>query len=63
MQDLHEPVEDTDTTNKMTSCGDCSFNSNAEACEAHACFREDFPEGHPMSQATRPIIWRKKVTG
>ncbi|OAI62821.1 hypothetical protein RSP795_10315 [Ralstonia solanacearum] len=58
--DQYEPAEDKASTNYLTSCGSCSFDNDAEACETHACVSADFPDDHPMSRATHPIIWRKK---
>lgn len=29
-------------------------------CGKVACFSEDFPEGHPLHTAVKPIIWIRK---
>ena len=54
-----EPVEDKTQDPKRATCEGCVFAFES-GCGRHACTSDSFPEDHPLSQATHPIIWRKK---
>ncbi|KUZ11504.1 hypothetical protein WI28_16520 [Burkholderia diffusa] len=43
-------------------CGGCAFHESEieDDCFEHACFAQDFPEGHPMRSAQHRIIWVRK---
>lgn len=50
---LYAPVE-----SGHDCCTGCVFEDNDLECSKHACIPEQFPEGHPLREAsTFGIIW------
>lgn len=57
--DLFEPVQVKTMDPQRPTCDGCVFSYEI-GCGRHACTASSFPDDHPLSQATHPIIWRKK---